>query len=61
MKNKMLPFGEKVVWMMPIDNQRRHTLVSAHLFGVFAGLVLKTGYFVVMNPEGGSTYNPQVV
>ena len=44
----MLPFGEKVVWMMPIDNQRRHTLVSAHPFGVFAGLVLKTGYFVVM-------------
>ena len=30
--NKMLPFGEKVVWMMPNDNHRCKKLYSIHQF-----------------------------
>ena len=42
--NKMLPFfGEKVVWMMPKDNHRRNQLDSIHQFGVFVGIVPRTG------------------
>ena len=50
--NKMLPFGEKVVWMMPKDNFRRNKLDSIHQFGVFVGIVPRTGEFVVLTLEG---------
>ena len=51
-RNKMLPFGEKVVWMMPKENHRRNKLDSNHQFGVFVGIVPRTGEFVVLTPEG---------
>ena len=35
--NKMQPFGEEVVWMMPRDSHRRNKLDSNHL-GVFIGI-----------------------
>ena len=50
--NKMMPFGEKVVWMMPKDNHRRNKLGPMHQFGVFVGIVPRTGEFVVLTPEG---------
>ena len=50
--NWMLPFGEKVVWMMPKDNRRRNKLDSIPQFGVFVGIVPRTGEFVVLTPEG---------
>ena len=43
----MLPFGEMVVWMMSKDSRRRNKLESTHPFGVFAGIVSRTGEFVV--------------
>ena len=49
---KMLPFGEKVVWMLPKDNQRRNMLESTHQFGVFAGIVPSTVEFVILTLEG---------
>ena len=48
----MMPFGEKVVWMMPKDNHRRNKLEPMHQFGVFVGIVPRTGEFVVLTPEG---------
>ena len=50
----MLPFGEseRVVWMMPKDNRRRNKLDAIHLFGVFVGIVPRTGEFVVLTPDG---------
>ena len=40
--NNMLPLGEKVVCVMPMENHRRNKLESAHQFGVFAGIVPRT-------------------
>ena len=51
-QNKMMPFGEKVVWMMPKDNHRRNELEPMHQFGVFVGIVPRTGEFVVLTPDG---------
>ena len=50
--NKMMPFGEKVVWVMPKDNHRRNKLKPMHQFGVFVGIGPRTGEFVVLTPEG---------
>ena len=50
--NKMMPLGEKVVWMMPKDNHRRNKLEPMHQFGVFVEIVPRTGEFVVLTPEG---------
>ena len=50
--NKMQPFGEKVVWMMREDNHRRNKLDLIHQFGVFVGIVPRTGEFVVLTLEG---------
>ena len=33
----MMPFGEKVVWMMPRDNHHRNKLEPMRHFGVFVG------------------------
>ena len=33
--NKMMPFGEKVVWMMPKDNHRRNKVEPMDQFVVF--------------------------
>ena len=38
--------------MMPKDNHRRNKLDSIHQFGVFVGIVPRTGEFVVLTPEG---------
>ena len=54
-KNKrllMLPFGEKVVWMMSRDTERRNKLDSIHQFGVSVGIVPRTAEFVVLTTEG---------
>ena len=40
--NKMLPFGETAVCMMPKDNYTRKKLDSIHQFGVFAGIMQRT-------------------
>ena len=50
--NKLLPFGEKVVCMVPKDNQRRNKLDSIRQFGAFVGIVPRTGEFVVLTPGG---------
>ena len=51
--SKVLPFGEKVIWMMPKDNSRRKNILeSAHHFGIFVGVVPRTGEFLVLTPEG---------
>ena len=44
--NKMLPFGEKVVWMMPNDNHRRKKLDSIHQF-IRCGCCLRRGCFLL--------------
>ena len=49
--NKMMPFGEKVVWMMPKDSNRRNKLEPLHNFGVFVGIVPRTREFVVSTLE----------
>ena len=60
--NKMLPFGEKVVWMMPMDYHRRNKLDSIRQFGVLAGTVPSTGEFLVLTPEGaGGAHSPQAL
>ena len=41
--HKMLPFGKKVVRMMPKNIHRRNKLESIYQFGVFAGIVPRTG------------------
>ena len=38
--------------MMPKDNHRRNKLEPMHQFGVFVGIVPRTGEFVVLTPEG---------
>ena len=48
----MMPFGEKVVWMVPKENHRRNKLEPMHQFGVFVGIVPRTGEFVVLTAEG---------
>ena len=50
--NKMLPFGEKVVWMMSKDNHKWNKLDSIHQFGMFVGIVSRTGEIVVLTLEG---------
>ena len=37
--------------MMPKDNHRRNKLDSIRQFGVFVGIVPRTGEFVVLTPE----------
>ena len=62
--NKMLPFGEKVVWMMPKDNHRRNKLDSIHQLGVIVGRVRRTGEFVALTPEGAvavRAHSPQAL
>ena len=49
--HKVMPFRE-VVWVMPKDNHRRNKLEPMHQFGVFVGIVPRTGEFVVLTPEG---------
>ena len=48
----MMPFGEKFAWVMPKDNHRRNKLEPMQHFGVFIGIVPRTGEFVVLTPEG---------
>ena len=43
----MMPFGENVVSMMPKDNNRKNELELLHQYGVFAGIVPRTGEFIV--------------
>ena len=50
--DKILPFREKVVWMMPEDNHRRNKLDSIHQFRVFVGIVPRTEELVVLTHEG---------
>ena len=50
--NKMLAFGDTVVWTMPKDNHRRNKMDSIHQFGVFVGIVPRTGELVVLILEG---------
>ena len=50
--NKMLLFGENVVWMLPMVNHRWNKLDSIHQFGVFVGIVPIMGEFVFLTPEG---------
>ena len=38
--------------MMPKDNHRRNKLDSIHPFGVFVGIVPRTGELVALTPEG---------
>ena len=49
--NKMLPFGENVVWMMPNHSHTMNKLDSIHQFGVFVCIVPRTEEFVVLIPE----------
>ena len=41
--NNMLLLRERVVWMMPKNIHRKNKLESIYHFGVFAGIVPKTG------------------
>ena len=50
--NRMMLFGESVVWMMLKDNNRRIQLEPLHQYGVFAGIVPRTGECIVPTPEG---------
>ena len=38
--------------MMSRDHHSRNQLDSTHQFGVFAGIVTRTGELVVLTPEG---------
>ena len=44
--------SEKVVRMIPKDHHRRNKLDPIHQFGVFTGIVPRTGEFVVLTLEG---------
>ena len=49
---RMMPFGEKVAWMMHKDNNRRNKMEPLRQYGVFAGIVQRTGVFTAPTPEG---------
>ena len=51
-RNKMMSCGEKVLWMMPKDSNRRNKFEPLHHCGVFVGIVPRTGEFVVLTSEG---------
>ena len=48
---KIVHDGKTVVWIMPKDNHKRNKLESTRQLGVFAGIVPRTGEFVVLTLE----------
>ena len=49
----MLSAAKKIVLSMPNDNHRGSKVESAHQFGVFEGVLPRTGEFLVLTLEGG--------
>ena len=50
---KVVPFGEKVLYMQPKDTKGRKNKVEPRFrFGVWAGVSRRTGAFIVLTPEG---------
>ncbi len=52
-KTKLLPFGEKILWMLPKEVRRKNPKMTPRFnFGIWIGINETTGEYLVTTPEG---------